>query len=180
LKLLGRIVVVVLVVPVLSLPASAQKQFPINFVNEFKQAQDRRQEADKKLIDNMERIADWLVQFRLRFGHFPYVGVEQDNATNYLQKKFMKPNPYTVTGVVSTEESKTLCPLRFVHDIGLIDAYRQDWEKKVPSDWKADPGSITIIINECNNVVIWGAGADHLPILDSKNNKCYFTWRSLN
>jgi hypothetical protein len=159
---------------------SAPKQAAINFVNEYKQAQDQRQAADRKIMDNMESVADWLVQFRLKFGHFPQVGVEQDKAIAYLQKKIMKPNPYSVTSVQSAEESKAYCPLNFVHEIGLIDATREAWEKQQPSSWNEQPGTITIIINEYSNAVLWGAGADHLPIRDNKLNKCYLTWRSLD
>lgn len=170
-----------LILTCLTLPVvAAPKQNAISFVGEYKQAQDHRQEADKKLIDNMESVGDWLVQFKLKFGHFPEVGVEEQKATDYLQKKLMKSNPYSVTAIQSNAESKAYCPLRFIHDIGLSDPIREAWEKQIPSDWNAEPGTITIIINEYNNAVIWGAGADHLPIRDYKTNRAYFSWRTFN
>jgi hypothetical protein len=151
---------------------------PINFVNQFKQAQEIRSAADKKLIDNMEACADWLVKFRTHLGHFPFVGPEEDKAIAYLQKKLLKPNPYTITAVASTEEKKAVCPIKFVHDIGLTDAQRETWETKPPQDWRAEPGSITIIVNEYDNLVIWGSGADRNPVIDAKTNKYYLSWRA--
>jgi len=158
--------------------ADAQKQLPINFVNQFKQAQDIRSAADKKLIDNMEACADWLIKFRTHLGHFPFVGPEEDKAIAYLQTKLLKPNPYTMTAVASTEEKKAVCPIKFVHDIGLTDVQREAWETKPPQDWKAEPGSITIIVNEYDNLVIWGSSADRNPVIDFKTNKCYLSWRA--
>ena len=178
--MLFLILVVSFFIPLLAAPANAQKQYPINFVNAFKQAQDRRQEADNKLIGNMETIAAWLVQFRLKFGHFPEAGVEQDKALHYLQTRIIKPNPYTQTGIASAEESKALCPLRFICESNLNESKRLEWEKKAPPEWRAEPGSITVFINQQTDLVIWGAGADHLPVVDQKNNRSYLAWRTLN
>ncbi len=158
--------------------AIAQQQHALHFVGAFKQAQDKRIEADKKMLNNMESAADWLVNFKMKYGHFPEPGVEQDNATAFLTKKLFKLSPYSMTGIMSQQEIKA-CPLRFVSDIGLIDCRREEWQKAPPSSWRAEPGTVTAILGD-NYLLIWGAGADQLPIYDSKNNKFSLVWREFS
>jgi hypothetical protein len=177
LSLLCRVVLFLLVASWLSPPCFAQ-QYAANYVYALKQAQEKRLEADKKLVDFMESLADWLVQFRLKFGHWPEVGVEQDRATKFVREKLLKPNPYCLTGVLSAEESKVSCPVRFVQDQTICDDRRLEWEKTPPSLWKGEPGTITVIYDQYDNIVLWGAGAEHLPVQDCKNNKTFLTWRS--
>lgn len=161
-----------------ALPVHAQ-QFPLHYVNAFKQAQDKRMAADKKLLDKMEDAADWLTQFRLTNGHFPEMGLEQDKSTSILQSKILLPNPYTVTGVASKEESSKPCPVRFITESGLNQARFQEYQKKAGADWRAEPGTITVLFDPRNAILIWGAGADRQPIFDSKSNQYMIAWREI-
>lgn len=160
-------------------PVYAQQE-AFNFVGAYKQAQDKRIEADKKLIENMELAADWLVRFKLKYGHFPEPGVEQDRAVKVLQQRVLKPNPYSVTGAPTALELKAYCPLRFTVDLGLTEARWKDWQKSPQSDWHAEPGSITIVSSTNKAIMIWAAGANHLPVSDSKSTQCYLAWREFN
>lgn len=158
--------------------ANAQKHLPFNYVAAYKQAQEARTQADTKLIKIMEDIADFLAQFRRRSGHFPYVGVEENRALELIQKRIARPNPYTTTVIASAEEKQSLCPLQLIRSGVLSRDTRKDWLKKAPEDWKAPPGTITIIMNEKNDLVIWGAAADRQPVINNKNARHYLAWRS--
>ncbi len=133
-------------------------------------------EADKALLLNMELTADWLVNFKTKKGHFPEPGVEQDRGIVFLQKSILKASPYSSTGVVSSTEAHP-CPVRFLNELGLTDSRRQEWQKSPPSSWRGEPGTITIITGYQNYFLIWGAGADHMPIYDPKDNHYWLVWR---
>lgn len=161
-----------------SMPVFAAPDNAFNYVAAFKQAQEKRQEADRKLRAAMEDAADWLVGFRLRSGHFPEPGLEQERATAALQKRILGCNPYSATGVPQLSELKP-CPIRFVNQSVLGPSQVKDWEKSVPTDWRALPGTVTVIHNNYDYLVLWGASADQLPIFDAKLSKLSLVWREL-
>lgn len=162
-----------------SLPPAKAQQIPLHFVSAFNQAQEKRLKADKKLLDIMENVADWLTDFRFRNGSFPEPGVDQDAALETLRKRILLPNPYTATGVASEDEKKTPCQLHFVSCAGLNAQKYNECVKTPPADWRAEPGSITVYYDHLDAIMIWGAGADHLPIFDSKNGKYMLAWREI-
>ncbi len=135
-------------------------------------------EADKKLLANMEDTADCILRFRLAEEHFPEPGQEQNRTIEYLQKK-LKANPYSSTAILN-ENEKRPCKIRFILEPTLNESMRQSWLSKPPSNWTAEPGTITVILSAEKSLLIWGAGADHRPIYDSQNNKYFITWRELN
>ncbi|MBX9685922.1 MAG: hypothetical protein K2X27_04420 [Candidatus Obscuribacterales bacterium] len=152
------------------------QQYPIHFVNAFKQAQEKRMAADAVLLENMEDAAEWLSAYRKRHGHMPELGLEQERAIKAIQTYMQKPNPYSVTGIQSDAERKP-CALRFVEELSLNEVNRQQWQKQAPSSWRAEPGTITILWNGFDNLLLWGAGADRQPIFDGKSNSYAFAWR---
>lgn len=163
----------------LSAQFAQAQQMPMNYVAAFNQAQEKRIQADKKLLNIMEDVADWLTDFRFRNGSFPEPGVDQDSAIETLRRKLLVPNPYTMTGVASEQEKKAPCQLRFVSYAGLNGQKYNECLKLAPSDWRADPGSITVVYDHTDAIMIWGAGADHMPIYDAKNNKLMLAWREI-
>lgn len=160
------------------MPAFAQKN-AIHYVAAYKQAQDQRLEADRKLLTAMEDAADCLLKFRLKEGHFPEPGLEQEQFLSLLQNGALNRNPYSATGVKSQSENKA-CPVRFLMSAGLNDSKRCQWEKSVPLDWKAEPGTVTVIMDSHNFVLLWGAGAERNPIRNDKSNKYALVWRDLS
>src|SRR5579883_3117995 len=94
--------------------ADARQQYPIHFVQAFKLAQERRIDADNKLLANMDSICDWLMYYRLKNGHLPEPGTEEDDCMEKLQK-LIKPNPYSETGVQTKADQKP-CKIRFQWD----------------------------------------------------------------
>ncbi len=148
---------------------SAPPQTPFHFTEAFKLAVKLRQEADDKLFDNMEAIAEWLEYYKQKHGRFPEVGTDQDQAEQFF-RRYLKNNPYSATAVQKREETLP-CKVRFEYNSQLNNQLIQQWLTTPPSTWKAEPGTIVVIINTENEIVIWGCGADHLPIMDFKNNK---------
>lgn len=159
-------------------PVFSQQQHGFNFVAAFNQAQEKRIEADKKLLTKMEDFADILMSFQRKHGHFPEPGTEQDGITSFAQSKLLLPSPYSMTGVQSAAEKSKPCALRYFTDPTLNRSRIKEWQKKTPDDWKAEPGCISVINSE-KVLLLWGAGADHQPLYDSKNNRYMFAWRIL-
>ena len=139
-----------------------------------------RQEAETKLLTSMEDVADWVVQFKLRFGHYPDPGTEEDQAREYLQSKVVKANPYVVAASLKAGELVPPCPIKFRLDGLLTQRTREQWEKKAPETWKEEPGTITIITNGEKCVLVWGATSDRMPIIDEKSHSNKFAWREFN
>lgn len=140
-----------------------------------------RTEADQKLLSQMEDIADWLVQFNQRYGHFPEPGTEQDEALQYLQRKVLKSNPYIDPYPYKDDLSKIPLPkIKFVLDARLTAKKREEWEKKPPETWSEEAGTITIMTNGEKCLLIWGSTADKSPIADYKAKNYPFAWREFN
>lgn len=141
----------------------------IHYVATYDLAMKARQEADNKLFANMELLADWLIDFKQQYGHFPEPGVENDLTLERL-KTILKQNPYSQTGITSKEETRP-CPVHFINDAGLDARLYEQLKKAPPESWKDDPGSITVICNHENCILIWGAGADKRPLMDMSSGK---------
>lgn len=161
-----------------SIPVYAGPDNAFSYVAAFKQAQEKRQEADRKMRSAIEDAADWLVAFRLKRGHFPEPGVEQDGATAALQRSIFGCNPYSATGVQDSSEKRP-CPIRFVNQSVLGTSQLKQWQQSAPSDWKALPGTVTVIHNNYDYLVLWAASADHNPLFDAKLTKVSLAWREL-
>ncbi len=154
--------------------ALAREQYPIHFVYAFRTAQEKRIAADKRLLANMDTICDWLMYYRIKNGHLPEPGAEENEAIEKLQR-IIQPNPYSATGV-QTKESLQPCKLVFKWDNLLNDIKRKEWQSKAPDDWQAEPGTITVIMAHREFVLVWGAGSEHRPIFDDKHKQTYLSW----
>lgn len=140
-----------------------------------------RAEADQKLLVQMEDTADWLVSFKQRMDRWPEPGTEQDEATQYLQRKVLKANPFIDPYPYRDDLSKIpKPPVKFVLDSTLSAKKRETWEKKPPENWKEEPGTITVITNGEKCMLIWGSSADKLPIADYKAKTYPLAWREFN
>lgn len=154
--------------------ADAREQYPIHFVAAYRIAQEKRIDADKKLLANMDSICDWLMYYRMKNGHLPEPGAEEEKCLEKLQQ-IIKPNPYSATGLQSTTALKP-CKIRFQWDYMLSDAKRKEWQTKAPDEWQAEPGTITVIMAHSEFVLVWAAGAEHRPILDDKHKTTFLSW----
>lgn len=173
----------VLAVSLCMITASVSAESPFNGmqIELYKRGIAMRTEADQKLLNQMEDIADWLVQFHLRHGHFPEPGTEQDEALQYLQGKVLKSNPYIDPYPYKDDLSKIPLPkVKFVLDARLTAKKREEWEKKPPENWHEEAGTITVMTNGEKCLLIWGATADKSPIADYKAKIYPFAWREFN
>lgn len=143
----------------------------------YKQGLALRHEADQKLIDQTEDCADWMVRFKSHLDHFPEPGHEQNRALDYLQNKMLKTNPFPEP---NSRDYNRQPRIKFVLESRLSQTLRETWEKKPPENWKEPPGTITIITNNEKCVLIWGAGADGLPIFDEKAKTFRYAWREFD
>lgn len=157
-----------------SLAADAREQYPIKFVASYKIAQEKRIEADKKLLANMDSICDWLMYYRLKHGHLPEEGTEESESIEKLSQ-IIKPNPYSATGL-QDRNSLTPCKIVFKWDYMLNDSKRKAWQTKAPEEWRAEPGTITVILAHSEYVLVWGAGSEHRPIFDDKHKQTFLSW----
>lgn len=152
------------------LPAeSAPPQTPFHFTEAFKLAIKLRQEADDKLYDNMELLSSWMQDYKRQTGRFPEAGSDQYNAEQFF-RRFLKANPYPST-LMQTKDAGSVCKVRFEYNSQINDQLIDQWRSKAPATWRALPGTIVITTNAENKVLIWGAGADQLPIIDNKTGK---------
>jgi hypothetical protein len=62
----------------------------------------------------------------------------------------------------------------FVRDFGLTVLEVDQYSADPPVDWRAKPGTITVITNDQYLFIIWGAGADGKPLRDFGSKRVRF------
>ena len=157
---------------------SAPSQHAFNFTEAYKLAIKLNQDADNDLFENMEMIAEWFAMHKEQHGHFPEIGADQEKADQFF-KRVLKRNPFSATSVKSKQEAERHCIVRYECGSQLNTKLIQQWETSPPSLWKAEPGTITVMTNSENLLLIWAAGADHLPLVDPRNRKTRFLVREV-
>ena len=64
------------------------------------------------------------------------------------------------------DQNANLNRIRLSIDNSLSEEEAQQWITNPPDDWQQPPGTISIIGNQSNMYVLWGAGADGRPLRD--------------
>ena len=67
-------------------------------------------------------------------------------------------------GQVDTDTSADLNRVWLTYDPSLNENMAQEYLTQPPQDWSGNPGSINVVSNNQNLIVIWGAGANGRPI----------------
>jgi hypothetical protein len=150
---------------------------------------------DGQMFDQMRQVANWVDNWVVWNHRFPEIGDETTYALQQLNE-LIPNNPYiagsaymvsgeTVDNAYLVQEGEPQTPpmadskidsdrIVFVRDFGLtvpeIDQYSVD----PPVDWRAKPGTVTVITNDQYLFIIWGAGADGKPLRDFGSKRVRF------
>ncbi len=150
---------------------------------------------DGELFSQMRAVASWVDNYVVWNHRFPELGDESTAAFQQLNdlvpnNPYLPGASYVVPGVPSDNtylknEGEAIIPpmpgskvdgdrIRFVRDYGLTVLAVDEYSKDPPLDWRAAPGTITIITNDQYLFVVWGAGADGKPLRDYSTNRVRF------
>lgn len=152
---------------------SAPTQHAFHFTEAYKLAIKLNQEADDKMFDNMQVIAEWFAYQKETHGRFPEAGIDQEK-TEQFYRRYLRNNPYSATAVQTRAEAGRSCVVRFESNPLMSRKTIEAWELAPPPTWRAEPGTITVITNTENLVAVWAAGADRTPLMDARTHKVRF------
>ena len=148
---------------------------------------------DARMYDQMNRISQW-INYTTTVNHrFPEYGDEMKDAKEQLNQLipnppykprsmrlapgldadtlFAQPEHASVPGVEDPYTGTSLDRINISIDLSLTELEIQGWRTDPPDEWQAAPGTISIISNQQSVWVIWGAGADGLPLRDQYNKR---------
>lgn len=150
---------------------------------------------DGQLFDQMRQVASWVDNWVVFNHRFPEVGDETTYALQQLNE-LVPNNPYrsgsaymvsgeTVDNAYLNQEGEQPSPpmadskvdsdrVCFVRDYGLTVPEVDQFSADPPVDWRAKPGTITVITNDQYLFIIWGAGADGKPLRDFGSKRVRF------
>ncbi len=121
---------------------------------------------DDLLYADMEKVASRLKRYIERLGHFPHHGEEMGHALARLNRA-APVNPYEAPE--NGKKIKTRVSL--IVDKSLTRDTITKIEDKLAPYWSGEPGTITVIANKKDLMLVWGAGMDSKPIKDAKTGK---------
>ena len=151
------------------------------------------QMGNDRMYQQMNRVATWLNQYCVWNHRFPEQGDEMTWAKEQLNQ--LIPNPPYDPGALRLTPGfdadpnysspanspeyempqpgspESLDRIRLIFDPSLTELMVQSWRTDPPSEWQAVPGTISAISNNQNLFVIWGAGANGLPLRDPSTNR---------
>jgi hypothetical protein len=150
---------------------------------------------DGQLFDQMRRVASWVDNWVVMNHRFPEIGDETTYALQQLNE-LVPNNPYqsgsvymvageSVDNAYLTQEGEPIPPpmtgskedddhVVFVRDFGLTVPEVNQFSVDPPVDWRAKPGTITVITNDQYLFIVWGAGYDGKPLRDFGSKRVRF------
>jgi hypothetical protein len=154
-------------------------------------------ENDAELRRQMKSVAAWLQDFTVWNSRFPSFGDTMNWAEQQLAI-LVPGNPYQLGGAITASANSapsagsvapptTINPtpflvganpgpsgrVRLYVDQSLNGNLVEQFLDDPPSTWVADPGSISAISNNQDLYIVWGAGADGLPLRDPQTGRIY-------
>lgn len=150
---------------------------------------------DGQMFSQMRQVANWVDNWVVWNHRFPEIGDETTYALQQLNE-LVPNNPYiagsaymvsgqTVDNAYLNAEGEQATPpmadskidsdrIVFVRDFGLTVLEVDQYSADPPVDWRAKPGTITVITNDQYLFIIWGAGADGKPLRDFGSKRVRF------
>ncbi len=150
---------------------------------------------DGQLFDQMRQVASWVDNWVVMNHRFPEIGDETTYALQQLNE-LVPNNPYragsaymvageSVDNAYLVQEGEPIPPpmtgskedddrVVFVRDYGLTVPEVNQYSADPPVDWRAKPGTITVITNDQYLFVVWGAGYDGKPLRDFGSKRVRF------
>jgi hypothetical protein len=152
-----------------------------------------RASEDARMYDQMTKISQWVNMYCMLNHRFPEEGDEMKGAKEQLNQLiplapynprsirlapgldadplYAQPELGPVTGELNSDTGTTLDRVHLIFDPSLTELEIQGWRSDPPVDWQEPPGTITAISNNQSIFVIWGAGADGLPLRDQYSKR---------
>jgi len=150
---------------------------------------------DGQLFDQMRQVASWVDNWVVMNHRFPEIGDETTYALQQLNE-LVPNNPYragsaymvsgeSVDNAYLNQEGEQATPpmadskvdgdrVVFVRDYGLTVPEIDQYSAEPPVDWRAKPGTITVITNDQYLFIVWGAGYDGKPLRDFGSKRVRF------
>jgi len=149
---------------------------------------------DGQLFGQMRSVAAWVDNWVVFNHRFPEIGDESTYALQQLNElvpnnPYLPGSAYAVPGMTvdnaylnnEGEQSTAMADskvdsdrIHFVRDYGLTVSEVDEFSKDPPADWRASPGTITIITNDQYLFIVWGAGANGKPLRDLVSKRVRF------
>jgi hypothetical protein len=148
---------------------------------------------DARMYEQMSKVSQWVNYYTTVNHRFPESGDEMKAAKEELNQLIPNPpyNPHSmrlapgldadplfaqpehasVVGVEDSDTGTTLNRVNLIIDLSLTELEIQGWRTDPPVDWQMAPGTVTVISNQQSIFVIWGAGADGLPLRDQYSHR---------
>ncbi len=151
-------------------------------------------QEDYRLYNQMSKVSDWLAQYCTWNHRFPE-GWEQVAFAKQQLNQLVPNIPYqsgrlqlaqgldAQSDYATPDDSPVQTPQPVPvaanmdriqinsADLSLTDGDIQQYLVQPPEEWTAPPGTITAISNQSTTYVVWGAGADGLPIRDPDSGR---------
>lgn len=150
---------------------------------------------DGQMFSQMRQVANWVDNWVVWNHRFPEIGDETTYALQQLNElvpnnPYIAGSAYMVSGqtvdnaYLNAEGEQETTPMAdskidtdrivFVRDFGLTVLEVDQYSLDPPVDWRAKPGTITVITNDQYLFIIWGAGADGKPLRDFGSKRVRF------
>lgn len=151
-------------------------------------AQVMRASEDARMFDQMKKVSDYL-NYQTTVNHrFPEYGDEMKLMKERLNQLvpnppydphalrlqpgldadplYAQPDNYGTPSSDNPDTGTTLDRINLSLDLSMTELEIQGWCDDPPYEWRAAPGTISAISNQQNLYIVWGAGADGLPLRD--------------
>ncbi len=150
---------------------------------------------DGQMFSQMRQVANWVDNWVVWNHRFPEIGDETTYALQQLNElvpnnPYIAGSAYMVSGqtvdnaYLNAEGEQETTPMAdskidtdrivFVRDFGLTVLEVDQYSLDPPVDWRAKPGTITVITNDQYLFIIWGAGSDGKPLRDFGSKRVRF------
>ena len=84
------------------------------------------------------------------------------------------------SGSIDTDTAANLNRVWLTYDPSLNENMAQEYLTDPPDDWTGQPGTINVVSNNQNLIIVWGAGANGKPITIRSCGKYAIGWKIAN
>jgi hypothetical protein len=152
------------------------------------------EQEDGTMFSDMRKVSNWINQYCIWNHRFPEQGDEMREAKAQLNQlipnnPYINNKLYLSQGLdadpvyadpsieptyssdyqkvpvyAPSDQAANFKRVKLVMDPSLTEIEIQEWERNPPDEWSADPGTVTVISNQQNLYVVWGAGYNGKPL----------------
>jgi hypothetical protein len=137
-----------------------------------------------ELLSQMRRISSYMEEYSVQNNGF--YDQEMINALTVQLNQLVPNNPYSHKYLMTPDDEQTdeLEPMdnggqnlwqpnrvSVIVDQSLSDLQAEEDRANPPDEWTGNPGAITVITNNRNLFIVWGAGRNGKPIKDPDTNR---------